>query len=289
MDKVISIAETGDSYLAVERSSLVVRKLKAQGKNDEAIIFLLKLANIFLAKSQYASSVVCAHRACKLVDVNQVSDELKTKFYEYIQAIQPECSSPELYQFFMATQAFLDNKEEIILKQISISESMNDYNHAQIGYIKLILMHLNSDYDLNPYIESLTSLLWKWVLSNPNEKDQIYNAQFIICRCVLALLAQNGRGPELAEKLYNFAIEQKPEYFPAVTPLFVFTRHFIQSVLQNSPGSATYLKTSYKKILDVDPEINDFVTKIYQSHFQVEKREQSNIEVEGISMVNDLL
>ena len=288
-NEILQLASSGDGYVSIEKSNRLIRHLKQEGKLKESILFLLQLANTLIDTQQYIPSIVSAHRASKLVDLENIDEDVKKEFEKYEEKITKDCESPELYMLLDRMRKIIKEKnEEIIYKQIEIAVAKDNYHQAQVGYIRIMLIHLNDNDEksaalIDDFIPKLTKLLWKWVMSIPSETQQVYSAQFIICRAVLAFLAQDGNGPNVSSKLFNFATEHAPENFPIVTPLFIFTKHYIQAVLKNSPASATYLKSSYEKLLVVDIEINKWVSMIYNNHLNVEKKEQNNIEMEGFN------
>ncbi|KAH0789766.1 hypothetical protein GPJ56_006268 [Histomonas meleagridis] len=270
-EEVIKIAEAGNGYVAIEKSSFVIRKLKRQDKIEEAINFLLKIANILVTKEQYTQSVTAVHRAVLLIDEKKDNSNIKATLYQYFEKITPDFSSPELYQLLEKFVELLpDKSKEILLKYVFVSETKENYNQAQIGYAKLILFHTTTEKELKKYIKELSNLLWIWILSITDKKQMIYNAQFIVCRCALAFLAQDGNGPKISEQFLTYSMENAPKHIPITTPLFVFTKHYIQAVLQNSPATATFLRSSYKKIIQLNKEISKWVSNAYAKHLAPE-------------------
>lgn len=288
-NEILQSASNGEGYVSIEKTNRLIRRFKREGKQKESILFLLELSNVLIDTKQYIPSVVAAHRAANLVDLENIDEDIRKEFEKYAEKITEECESPELYILLDILRKIIKEKnEEIIHKQISIALSKDNFHQAQVGIIRIMLIHLNDNDEksaslIDEFIPKLSKLLWRWVASIPSETQQVYSAQFIICRAVLAFLAQDGNGPNVSSKLFDFATSHAPENFPIVTPLFVFTKHFIQSVLQNSPASATYLKSSYEKILVVDIEINKWVSLIYNNHLNVEKKDQNNIEMDGLN------
>lgn len=271
-EEVLKIAQKGDGYLAVERSSFVVRKLKRQKKINEASSFLFQLANTLLDLQKVVPSTVAAQRGIEVlnsIDNSTISDEIKQIILKYIDRLQTDHSCPDLFTFFDNAINLLGDDDLIIIrKEAFIADQSNNFNMAQTIYIRMIKKVLQKDEDTTELISALDNILWRWIISIKDGKKRLYTGQFILTRCALAISAQNEKGLELALHYVDSLKEKHPDQnFVLSQPLLTFAHYFLKALSLNSPQSVYYLMNSYKKIIEVDRELNKWVIKNKEVHF----------------------
>lgn len=273
IQEVLKIAQEGDGYLAVERSSFVIRKLKRQKKINEAFAFLFQLSNTLLDLEKAVPSAVSAQRGIELLaqigDTN-ISDEIIQIILSYIDKLKINHACPELFNFFDDTIKLLGDEDlSIINKEALLADQSNNFNTAQIVYIRIIKAILEKDEDVSQIVQKLDKLLWRWIYSIENGKKRIYTGQFILSRCSLAISAQGIKGLTLALNYVDSLKKNHSDQDIIISqPLLTFTRYFLKALNLNSPQSVSYLINSYKKIIEVDREINKWVSKNKEVHFQ---------------------
>lgn len=271
-EEVLKIAQEGDGYLAVERSAFIVRKLKKQKKIIEASTFLFQLANTLLDLQKAVPSTVSAQRGVEILISNgktAIPDEMKQIILKYIDRLEANHSCPDLFTFFDNAIILLNDEDlSIIKKEAAIADQSNSFNTAQLVYIRIIKKVLAKDQDASEVMNSLDNVLWRWINSIKDGKKRFYTGQFILSRCALAISAQSEKGLDLALHYVDSLKEKYPEQnFVLKQPLFTFLQYFLKAISLNSPQSVSYLVNSYKKIIEVDRELNKWVTKNKEVHF----------------------
>lgn len=290
IEEVLKIAQEGDGYLAVERSSFVVRKLKRQKKLIEASSFLFKLANTLLDLQKIVPSAVAAQRAIEnLISADKAQVlTFKQTILNYIDRLEAKHSCPDLYTFFDDTINLLEDDDlSIIKKESIIADQSNSFNTAQLIYIKMIRKLIQKDEDTTEIMNSLDNILWRWIASIKDGKKRFYTGQFILARCALAISAQNEKGLDLSLRYVESLKEKHPEQNIVMSqPFFTFLLFFLRALKLNSPQSVTYLINSYKKIVEADRELNKWVTKNKEVHFNTGLN-LNNLR-QSLSGINDL-
>ena len=196
-ESIFELARNGDSYVAIERASLVVRNYRKHHKLDEGILFYMKLAQVFLERKEFASSCNCALKAIKLFPSQEtkIKKSLKDSFTTFILNSVPEMGCSDLFEYInLVIQILGDPDDTLQLKELEISRKANFYYNSQIYLFKLIKNELNQNsvdnQKINNYLLQLGEVLSEWVLSIPNDQ-RIYNSQFIFARSILSLLQFN--------------------------------------------------------------------------------------------------
>lgn len=276
-EEIFEIAKKGDGYLAIEKSSFIIRKLKRQNKIDEAILFMMELANKMLDLGMFHDAGIAAYRSILLArsDTEFNDENQKQLFIDFANKMTPAASSPELYSFFrVLIDLTKDEDESLIRKEASIADEANKYDIASIAYLLMIrdrseIENPPNDDSLTELMEKLIKVLYRWILAVPEDMRE-FNSQFVLCRPILAVLDCERRGPANAQVLLDQILIQKPDEIPDSyfsLPLVNFTRLFIKAVTLKSTTSSTFLITKYKPLLDLNIEIMKWVYHIKGNHF----------------------
>ncbi|OHT05911.1 hypothetical protein TRFO_26188 [Tritrichomonas foetus] len=271
-EKVFEIAQSGDGYLAVEKSLFVVRKLKRQKKTNDAAIFLIKLACILLDNGQNIPSAISANRAVELILQSksefESTEDIKNLLFSYIEKITPSHASIHLFSFFdNAIELFGQDDPSIIRKKASIADKSDNYYDAQQTYIEIIAQEIEKDGDPTETLNLLYKILFRWTESIQDEKSRLFTAQFIICRCVISISSQNEKCLSTAINFFNRITSEHSNNPEISQPLFTFTKYFLKGLQQNSPSSINFLTQQYYPLLAVSRNLQKIISTNKEVYF----------------------
>ena len=271
MESIFELALSGNGYEAVERSQFLVRKLKKEEKLDEAMFFLMRLAQILSTHDQWKPATVVANRAIKLFpsDSKTIKVALKSSFINFVESATEEASSIDFYEFSNSLISIIGDKDlKILKKQLNVSYSSKDYfrtHYFLILMLEKIKENQISDIEPNSIIDQLSQSTWEWILNEKIEEQQIFTSQFIISRICLSLLSFKDLGISYSRQFIEIISQNLPLNLNKSIlnlPLLNFINFFIKSLELKNSENIDMLINKYKPILDMDPEIMKWINFI---------------------------
>ena len=149
MEAVFRAVERGDGYVAVEKSSLVVRNLKRQGKIDDAMFFLMNLANKLADANLWESATVSAFRAIDLFpeDARTIKVALKKEFFEFAKRVEtPVAATHEFYSYIdQLSEKIGDLDNVLFMKKVEMAILAKQYFNVQLFILDGILSVIDMD------------------------------------------------------------------------------------------------------------------------------------------------
>ncbi|EAX93296.1 hypothetical protein TVAG_277010 [Trichomonas vaginalis G3] len=274
MESVFRIAESGDGYLAVERSSFVLRKLKRENKIDEAIDFLIKLAHKLGDAGQWPAASVAALHSIETIpkDAKTILTSIKRLMFNFIERAPPEAATPEFFTYAKKYSEKLGDRDHFIFKKkFDLAFETKQYTNVHcILFVELSTtgQMIEPEIDFNDYIRRALVSQWDWISTLPQE-DRDYTGQFIMGRFLLSMLGTSQNGYQLYDFSSQAMRETKPEgitdeFFEQ--PIMHFVSLFANACLRQNSAAATNLYESYKPILETDSEFKkwfDAIKSIY--------------------------
>ena len=269
-DSVLEMAQNGDEYSAVERSSIVVRKLKQQKKYNEASLFLMDLALTLQNGKKHVPAAVTAQKAIDFlgeIDHFRAPDDFQKKVFLFIENLTPESTCFDLCKFMFHCHLLYGKENRTILSKLAfIADKAEFYNEAQAAYILLLFEQLDKKESTDKTAQLLIDLLWRWTYSIQDETSRIFTGQYIFARALLGLSGRSKDSLNLAVNILQ-KINESTDKELLSQPLFVFVKYFFKALLQNSPASAKLLSSKFEKLLKLDGEFSKLITKNRQVHF----------------------
>ena len=272
-DKIIELIQSGESYQALEQAQIVVRKMKKINRLQEALIFLMRMAMVFMTRLEWHSAVVCANRSISQFPSNSttIMKVLQDLYFQFAHSVTDDSVCPELFDFFdKLSKYFPQHIEDFLTIQAKLADKANYYYHAQTFYTSLISRCLKADTQeskekTDRIIETLGPLLWRWVLYEKDEKQRKITSQFIFCRCIMDILKMKGTF-DIAENFIEIIKTTVPnglngnDYFNM--PLFHFTEFYMKAIELKSAKTADFLVRKYNRLLNADSELLDSISKV---------------------------
>ncbi|OHT09236.1 hypothetical protein TRFO_21987 [Tritrichomonas foetus] len=274
-EDIKNLIKNGDSYTALERCQMIVRKLKRQNKLEEGLIFLMRIALILADQGEWHSAAVCAYRSISQFPSRSTTIRiiLKHLYLQFANMATPEAACYELFEFYSRLGSLFDNeKEKLLEKQLALAETTNFFRYAQSFYLQLLSRYLSNpaqegnEDKINQLIENYSAMLWRWIQNQESKEMSIKMSQFIFCRAILLVLGNRGENVFTITATLNDLIQTSiPDEFESDVifklPLFNFIQFFLKAVEQKSLETIDYLIKQYQPILDVDPEMMDHVNQ----------------------------
>lgn len=264
MERVLQIAESGDGYLAVERTNPIIRKLKSKGELNEAMMFMMRLAHKLADLGKWQPATVAADRAIKLFPENSqtIIVALKKSFLDFaFRMNDPSGATPDYFDYVTSLSNIIGDKEyKLFDAKVKAAVSANKYFITQFSIAQELqdISHLETiDLDVNHYLAILADTTWKWCLELQKPED-MFTIQFIICRLAIALIPLGKYGIEWTQQYMKLIYDTKPESIdPAVfnDPLFNFTKLLTKAIEAKNRTDAELVVSKYQKLLEVDHEI----------------------------------
>lgn len=283
LDEIYNIARSGDGYLAIERLSPIVRKMKKNDQLTEAMALMIDFATFLAEIKQYESATNCAKKAIEMfpITASKIKVYLKKKFLDFILNATPEYNNSDFYSYAANVIRIIgDQDNKIRLKELEIAQSGNNYPEIEFLLIKLICIELESDAtdksQITFYLNSLADQLWNWIqnldLPNTHDKEQqrLFNAQYIFAHSIFAFLSCNNLGIKVADEFLQIIENHIPS---TINPTFLkfpmmnFSRFYIKALLNKSLTTVNYLEEKYRNYLKKDQDIEEFLSKVHFVHF----------------------
>ena len=282
MESVLRIAESGQGYLAVERSNIVIRAFKRQGKLDEAMMFLMQLANKLADVGQWQSATVAALRSVELfpTDAKTIKVILKQEFENFAKRVNnPDAATNEFYQYIeKLTEIIGDPHNELFAKTVELAFSAKQFYNVQFFVFRGISNIIDQDtpeIDVSKYIEMLVQASWNWINSLP-EDDKEFTGQYIIGRIYLAFISLRIRGIELYTQVSKVMKEKKPENIPENflnQPLFHLVELLKKAFEAKNKTCVDKAVNNYMPLLDVDEELKKWIKAAKTTYFEPQQGE----------------
>lgn len=267
MESVFKIAESGNGYLAVERSSFVLRKLKKENKIDEAMIFMMDLAHKLADVNQWPAATVSALRSIEMFppDAKTIRVVLKKSFINFIERATVDAATTEFYTYVNKVSNIIGDKDHLFFKkkfEIAIAAHQPDNAHS-FAFIELLreVTSEEPEIDIDNTIKKVIISQWEWVTSLP-EDDKEFTGQYIMARFLISILSLPARGIELTQKYYQIMKETLPETLSASffeQPLFHFIEFLVDACIRQNPEAIAQLEQSYKPLLEKDTEFTKWI------------------------------
>lgn len=273
MDKIVALIRDGETYRAVEQVRPIIRKLKRQGKVNDAMEMMMKLAIELLDIGEYHNASVCALRSIEMFpsDATTIKVFLKKLFFSFLKTATPQCVCSEFYQFCQSLMYLFSKKQEKILRiQGKLADEAGDFLNAQKSYVQVISIADDVD-SCRDIVSDLMVMLWKWIVFEKSDVDKTVEvSQFIIARCVLILASIEKNGLLVASFVLDNIFKQAPDELkdrkPEELPLIHFCRLYFKALLSKSKEAIDYLLKMYAPILEVDQDILNFAKKSMRSN-----------------------
>lgn len=134
-EEIFKIAENGDGYAAIEKSSVLIRRYKRRNNIMGAIHFLMELSHKLGDLQQWQAATQCAFKGINLFPTSEthINSNLKQLFVKYAQRVPEEGYSLELYRYFyLLIECFYRDTDNVLeLKLFDLSLSQNDFIFCQ--------------------------------------------------------------------------------------------------------------------------------------------------------------
>jgi hypothetical protein len=273
-DAVFDLARSGQGYPAIERSSLVLRKLKRANQQQDAFINMMTLANILLDSGQPLQSGTAANRAVRIFPKDhKLDDAMKSTISSFALRVPHEASSPDLNSFFQYAVTLMNDSDfQLRTKHAQITDAANSYTPAQFAYIKLIAGKLEKEQPVEPDLDHLYSLLHRWVDSIPDPRIKIFTSQFIFIRPLFMILSAGS--PETvatfgaAAQYFYTKISQDPKL--RGLPLTLFGKLMVRSVIQANSQAFTEVTQLYNPLLAKSVECGHWTKTLWTTYFSTD-------------------
>ena len=283
VDDVFEIARSGNGYLAIEKSSLIVRKMKKNNQLTEAMAFLMDLASVLAEGKQFASATNCALKSIEMfpISAKTIKIYLSNKFVDFIKSATPEYNYPDFYTYASTLIEIIgDDNCEIRLNVLRVAKATNNFPQIQYLLLQLIFMELKRECVqtmlLNSYLKELAETLWVWIfnvdLSSTEDRryQRLYNAQFLFTRTIFALLASKESGITTAEQFIEYI---KETAFSSILndfydePHFHFVNFYIKALKAKSFNTVKFLEDKYQHLIVQDKELQKILDYIKEKYF----------------------
>jgi hypothetical protein len=241
---------------------MIVRKLKSQNDLNGAMIFLMQLAHTLGDAGQWVPAVTSARRSIEMFPRQSTSIQtyLKQLFFQFADRIDGSSNAvtPDLFRFYAHLMyIFPATTRTILKKQAILADMADEFFISNKHYQHFFTLFPPEDMEDDEPWRIFALMLVRWVQSLP-EAVQVAQAQFIICRAVLAISACGKTGPAMAQKLLNMTsglvlVGLFHEWLEQ--PLFRFTELFLKALTQKHELTIDTLIKKYEKILNVDRDL----------------------------------
>lgn len=258
--EVYKLLLKNDFYLACEKGFQVARKLKQEGKLNDAMIFLMELAHAMLDHSAWEPAVTCAKRAIDLFpqDAKTILRSLKLLFIHFTERATKEVALNEFFSFCKRLGSiFPDLEEQLTLKQAMISEEAGLFYQSLAFYLRKLLNFSKQEED-EGVVRAIKSMIYKWIGSLKPEHYK--HSQFIWSKAALAISAASEPGLRYAEDFISDVSDD--------LPLLNFTRLFLRALKEKSEPTVKFLLERYDKWLRVDDDVISFAKLAKSTHIQ---------------------
>jgi hypothetical protein len=293
-DVIFDLARSGQGYVAIERSSLITRKLKRANQISEAFLRMMDLANILFDSGQPVLSGTAASRAIRFLpeEPSDVDPNFQSIISSYLHRVGPEAYSQDLCIFLDVSVKLLGDHDFFIReKHALIADQSDSYHPAQIAYSRLITGRIEKHLAVDAHLSLLVQLLWRWVSTIPDERRAIFTSQFIFARLVFVILA-SGQTPIASEfgaaalRLLEFADEGGRL---KSLPLFLFARLLIGAVMAADKAIFSELWSVYRPLLRKSPEFSQWAMTIQRVYFDPNHETRAMTWANIGPMVNQML
>lgn len=244
------LLEKGDYYLSCEKAFQHVRKLKHEGRLNDAMIFLMELAHLLIDRQAWEPAVTCAKRSIDLFprDSKTILRSLKLLFVSFAEKATKETAVNDFFAFCTRLSSIFPDLEELLLmKQATICGQASYHYQALIFYLRKLSDFPNEEQDQS-IVELIHELIRKWVssLSEENKKQ----SQFIWAKAALAMACISETGLAYGDYLISDVFDD--------LPLLNFTRFFLRALRDKSEPTAKFLLEKYDKWLQLDDDVVSF-------------------------------
>jgi hypothetical protein len=277
-DEVLRIADSGNGYLACERSLIVVRKFKKRNELNEAMIFLMELAHCLARSGQWIAAITSARRSIQMFpkDSTTIRTYLKQLFFQFVEILTPDAVTPDLFVFFASLMCiFPASCNQLVERQAQLAEAAKMFFLANKYYHHLWFLFQSPAPDSRPpNIAPFAWMLCQWVHSLP-ESIRITQGQFIICRAILAMAASGVNTLSIARNLCSQVKSLASDFEWAGIidrPMFHCTEFCLEALEKKHDSTLKMLMEKYDRILKVDSEIMEFLRKAHKIHIQGNNR-----------------
>ena len=250
--EIFDLVSAGDGYLAAEKAMVLVRKLKKEGKDTEAMIYLMETAILMGEKKLWGPSVQLAKRSIEMFprSATSINCYLSKLFHSFADQADKDAYGPDLRDFYTALiMIFPRETEQYMRKEAKLSCEAGVF-YESLGF-ELSMMTLLEEAECNERCvgEIETQLLPVWCESL---KDREYEEQFVIAKCVLGVAATGPDTWRLAQALFEKANGGRD------APLLNFTRLFLKALEQGHEPSMAFLLNRYAQWLEQDADLKNF-------------------------------
>jgi hypothetical protein len=258
-EEILEMARSGDGYAAVERSQLLVRRLKRSNQLTPAMLFLMRLAHTLADRGHWDAAVTAALRSIKLFprEATRMGSDLQDLFFLFANRAEPAAAGSDLFAYFdEMTLLFPGAGTALLRKKAMLCDAAGLFFEAQLAYTSVLAL-LPPDADR--FIEYFAGMLWRWVFQIEDLEKQRVQSQFFFGRAALAV-AMSTKEPclGLAVKLMDAVAAHARLAGLDVwldQPLVHFVRFFLRAVLQKSVSTTDFLREKYEQVLEVDREL----------------------------------
>lgn len=242
----------GDGYLAAEKAMVHVRRLRHNGDNVKAMIFLMEIALSMCDKGMGHAAALCAKRSIELFphDATTINRYLSNLFHTFADRASADMFCQHLSDFFSRlVMIFPREIEKYMSKQARIACEAGVY-YESLQFYLVLMGSLDTPEKITEYSLLIAKdLIPPWLGSLP---DPEYEAQFVITKTVLGVAAVSQDGYKDAQTLFDSISP------PDDLPLLNFTRFYLRALSEGHAPSLDFLCNRYADWLAVDVDINLF-------------------------------
>lgn len=242
----------GDGYLAAEKAMVHVRRLRRDGDDVKAMIFLMEVALSMCDKGMGQAAALCAKRSIELFphDATTINRYLSNLFHTFATRATPDMFCQHLSDFFSRLiMIFPREIEQHMSKQAAIACEAGSY-YESLQFYLVLMSSLDTPEKTSTYSDLLAKdLIPPWLASLP---DPDYETQFVIAKTVLGVATVSQDSYKDAQRLFDSISP------PADLPLLNFTRFYLRALSEGHAPSLDFLCDRYSEWLAVDVDLNLF-------------------------------
>jgi len=249
---VIELVTAGQGYAACEKSVVVVRKLKRQGQLDEAMLFLMELAQLLGGRNMWEPAVCSARRAIDLFppDAKTIRTVLKVHFIDFTSQVTVTAVGPDLFGYFSGViRVFPNLKEELLARQARLCGEAGLW-YRGFGFWVALLSIVQSP----AVVAEVTASVARWTAA-----VDATELPFVAAKAVLAVASAHEDALPAAEALLASVGEVDH-------PVLNFARLFLRALSGKSTVTAGFLVDRYAGWLGADSDLARFVALARDVH-----------------------
>jgi hypothetical protein len=263
--EIFALVESGQAYLACERSLVIVRRLKRQNDLPRALLFLMYLAHALADKNLWEEAVTSAKRSLDLFPAKATSIQivLKDLYLSFVDRATPAAATPDFFGFVdRLVQIFPGLSQTLLTKEAVLADAAGLFGRAQHYFLTLFAVWPNAE--RGPELRFFAAMIWRWIAAIPDENERRAQSQFVICRAAVALTGTSAKGPAFARELIELVKENCPEENKGILelPLVHFATFFVRAVIEKHDQTIGWLVDKYKNALDLEPDLPGVISRI---------------------------